>query len=42
MVTQPVKDLCSTVDAFIYVVDSALSSNKGMYLCVDDDDDDDN
>lgn len=28
MVTQPVKDLCSTVDAFIYVVDATLNSNK--------------
>lgn len=28
MVTQSVKDLCSTVDAFVYVVDSTLNSNK--------------
>ena len=29
-VTQPVKDLCATVDAFIYVVDSTLAANRGM------------
>lgn len=26
--TQPVRDLCSTVDAFIFVVDSTMSKNK--------------
>ena len=31
MVTQPVKDLCSSVDAFIYVVDSTFTSNKGKF-----------
>lgn len=29
-VAQPVKDLCTTVDAFIYVVDSTLDANRGM------------
>lgn len=32
MVTQPVKDLCSSVDAFIYVVDSTYHSNGGKAL----------
>ena len=29
-VTQPVRELCSTVDAFIYIVDSTQEDNKGI------------
>lgn len=34
LVTQPVKDLCSSVDAFIYVVDSKISSKTGVQKAV--------